>query len=88
MNDTILEREPCTECGGKLKRTFVDQEFERSGITIRLNGIVAWVCSRCGEIYFLPGGADKVAEAANALFALAATEKQRKGRLAAQICRI
>ena len=79
--------EPCTECGGEVLRKFVDQEFERSGITIRLTGIAAWVCSRCGETYFLPGGADRVADVANALFAPATSEKQYKGRLAPQVCR-
>jgi YgiT-type zinc finger domain-containing protein len=78
---------PCTECGGKIKRDSIEQEFERNGITVRLTGMAAWVCSQCGEIYFLPGGGDKVAEAAHALFALAGAEKQYKGRLAAQVCR-
>lgn len=87
MKKMIIEKEPCSECGGRLERKYVSQEFEREGVMVKLSGIAAFVCSKCGEIYFQPGGADKVAEAANSLFKLAVAEKQHKRRLAAQICR-
>ncbi|MGQ9647520.1 MAG: YgiT-type zinc finger protein [Thermodesulfobacteriota bacterium] len=80
----IMEQ-PCSECGGALEKRLISQEFERQGTKIRLSGIKAWVCSDCGEIYFQPGGADKVVKAANCLFDLAFTEKQHKGTLTAQI---
>ncbi len=76
---------PCSECGGSLERKLISQEFEREGLKVRLSGIKAWVCQGCGEVYFQPGGADKVAKAANCLFELALTEKQHKGTLTAQI---
>lgn len=82
-----ISGEPCSECGGKLERKFVTQTFERQGLTVKLSGIAALACSRCGMIYFLPGGADKVVEAANSLFDLAATEKQHKRMLTARLCR-
>jgi len=81
----VLMEQPCSECGGALKKRLISQEFEREGTKIKLSGIKAWVCSRCGEIYFQPGGADKVVKAANCLFELAFTEKQHKGTLTAQI---
>jgi len=80
-----LMEQPCSECGGTLEKKSITQEFEREGIKIKLSGIKAWVCSGCGETYFQPGGADKVAKAANCLFELARTEKQHKGTLIAQI---
>ena len=80
-----MMEQPCSECGGTLEKKSITQEFEREGIKIKLSGIKAWVCSGCGETYFQPGGADKVAKAANCLFELARTEKQHKGTLIAQI---
>ena len=88
MNRMIIEKEPCSECGACLEKEYVSQEFEREGVTVKLSGIAALVCPGCGEIYFQPGGADKVAEAANSLFRLASVEKQHKRRLSAQICRV
>jgi len=79
----IMEQ-PCSECGGTLEKKLISQEFERGGIKVRLSGIKAWVCRKCGEVYFQPGGADKVVKAANCLFELAMTEKQHKGTLLAQ----
>jgi YgiT-type zinc finger domain-containing protein len=76
---------PCSECGGSLERKLISQEFEREGIKVRLSGVKAWVCQGCGEVYFHPGGADKVAKAANCLFELALAENQHKGTLTAQI---
>lgn len=80
-----LMDQPCSECGGTLENKLITQEFEREGIKVKLSGIKAWVCQGCGEIYFQPGGADKVAKAANCLFELAFAEKQHKGTLTAQI---
>ena len=87
MKKVNIESAPCSECGGRIERKYIAQEFEREGLTVKLSGIAALVCSKCGEIYFQPGGADKVAEAANSLFRLAQTEKQHKHGLTAQICR-
>ena len=83
MNE--LMKAPCSECKGKLRRKTITQEFEREGAKVRISGIKAWVCSQCGEIYFEPGGADRVAQAVNCLFALALAERQHKGRLNARV---
>lgn len=76
---------PCSECGGRLKRKAITQEFEREGVKVKLSGFKAWTCSRCGEIYFEPGGAEKMAQAVNCLFALAFAERQHKGTVIARI---
>ena len=55
------------------------------GVKVKLSGIKAWVCGQCGEIYFEPGGADRVAQAVNSLFALALAERQHKGRVGAHL---
>ena len=83
MNE--LMKESCSECKGKLRRKTISQEFEREGAKVRISGIKAWVCSQCGETYFEPGGADRVAQAVNCLFALALAERQHKGRLNARV---
>ena len=87
MKKTNIEMEPCSECGGRVERKYISQKFEREGLTVELTGIAALVCTKCKEVYFQPGGANKVAEAANSLFNLARIEKQHKHRLTAQICR-
>ena len=66
-------------------RKQINQEFEREGVRVRLSGFKAWVCTRYGEVYFEPGGAEKVAQAVDCLFALASTERQHKGRLSAHL---
>jgi len=76
---------PCSDCGGQVRRKAVSQEFEREGIRIIISGFEAWACKRCGEIYFEPGAADKLVQAANNLFALAIAGKQHKGKVMAQI---
>jgi len=86
MRKIDMAKEPCSECSGRLERKHITQEFEREGIKVKLSGIAALVCADCGEIYFQPGGADKVAVAANSLFNLADVEKQHKHSLTAQIC--
>lgn len=81
----FLLNKPCSECGGRLRVKLISQEFEREGRKVRLSGIRAWVCNRCGEIYFQPGGADKVTKAANCLFDLAETEEQHRGTIVAKV---
>jgi YgiT-type zinc finger domain-containing protein len=80
-----LTKKPCSECGGKLRPRKIAQEFEREGVRIRLAGIRAWVCSRCADVYFLPGGGDRLAKAARSLFELALAGRQHRGRLSARI---
>jgi YgiT-type zinc finger domain-containing protein len=87
MIEINIEKEPCSECFGKLEKKYISQEFEKEGITVRLSGILAFVCTKCGDIYFLPGGADKITEAVNSLFDLAIIEKQHKHKMTAQILR-
>jgi YgiT-type zinc finger domain-containing protein len=85
MNTKASMKRPCSECGGKLQRKYITEEFERHGVRIQLSGIKAWVCEKCKEIYFLPGGAEKVVRAANCLFDLASSEEQHKGKLVANL---
>lgn len=80
-----LTQNPCSECGGRLRPRRVTQEFDREGVRVQLAGIQAWVCSRCSEIYFLPGGADGLAKAARCLFELALAGGLHRGRLTARI---
>ncbi len=80
----LMER-PCSECGGAVRRKVISQEFEREGVRIKISGFKAWACTRCGEIYFEPGGADRLVQAANSLFALAVAEKQHKGKVLARV---
>jgi YgiT-type zinc finger domain-containing protein len=83
MKDII--KSPCSECGGPVRRKTIAQEFEKEGVKVKLSGFKAWVCAQCGEIYFEPGGAERVAQAVHCLFALAFTERQHKGRVSAQL---
>ena len=76
---------PCSDCGGPVRRKTIAQEFEREGIRINISGIEAWVCSRCGEIYFEPGAADQLVQAANSLYELARAGQQHKGKLRAAV---
>ena len=80
-----LMKSPCSECGGRVRRKTISQEFEKEGVKVKLSGLKAWVCERCGEVYFEPGGAEKVAQAVNSLFALALAERQHKGRVSATL---
>lgn len=75
----------CCECGGTLRRRTIKEEFEREGVRVSVSGIRALVCSKCGEIYFPPGGAQALVEAANGLFALARQNRQSKGKLSAAV---
>jgi YgiT-type zinc finger domain-containing protein len=83
MND--LMKAPCSECRGRLRRKKISREFEREGVKVKVSGVQAWVCSRCGEIYFEAGGADRFSEAVNSLFALAMVERQHKGIMHARV---
>jgi YgiT-type zinc finger domain-containing protein len=75
----------CSECGGPVRRQTITQEFEKEGVKVKLSGLHAGVCSRCGEVYFEPGGAQQVVQAVNSLFRLALAERQHKGTLSAQL---
>jgi hypothetical protein len=57
----------CSECGCKIESQLVTQEFEREGTRMEVAGICALVCQKCGEIYFVTGGAQAVVEAGNSL---------------------
>ena len=37
----------------------IAQEYEKEGVKVKLSGVKAWVCAKCGEIYFEPGAAQK-----------------------------
>ena len=80
-----LMKSPCSECKGQVRRKTISQEFEKEGVKVKLSGFKAWVCSQCGEVYFEPGGAEKVAQAVNCLFALALAERQHKGKVSAHL---
>lgn len=80
-----LSDAPCSECKGRVRRKRISQEFEKEGVKVKLSGLKAWVCEQCGEIYFEPGGAEKVVRAVNSLFALALAERQHKGTLGARL---
>jgi len=84
MDDELMKT-PCLECKGRLRRKTISQEFEREGVKVKISGIRAWVCSRCGEVYFGPGGANRVSQAAKSLFALAIAERQHKGKVSARV---
>ena len=80
-----LMKSPCSECGGEIRRETIVQEFEKEGVKVKLSGVKAWVCFRCGETYFEPGGADRVARAVESLFALALAERQHQGTVIADL---
>ncbi|MBI2877084.1 MAG: YgiT-type zinc finger protein [Candidatus Tectomicrobia bacterium] len=80
-----LMKSSCSECGGKVKRETISEEFEKEGVKVKLSGLKAWVCKQCGEIYFEPGGAEKVVQAVNSLFTLAFAEGQHKGKVTAHM---
>jgi YgiT-type zinc finger domain-containing protein len=80
-----LMKSPCSECQGQVKRKTITQEFEKEGVKVKLSGFKAWVCEQCGEIYFEPGGAERVVQAVNCLFGLALAERQHKGKVTAHL---
>ena len=81
----MMKTKKCSECGGMIQKKYIAQEFEREGIKVKLSGIKAEVCAKCGEIYFQPGGAQLVVSAVNSLFELAIAEKQHKGTVTASV---
>jgi YgiT-type zinc finger domain-containing protein len=83
MNKPLKSK--CSECGGQVRRKNIAQEFEKEGTKVKLSGLQAWVCNRCGEVYFEPGGAQQVVEAVNSLFRLAFAGRQHKGTVSAQL---
>jgi YgiT-type zinc finger domain-containing protein len=80
-----LMHSPCSECGGAVRYRTITQEFEREGLRVSVSGIRALVCTKCGEVYFEPGGAQALVKAVDCLFALARRNHQRKGKLAAAV---
>jgi len=74
----------CSGCDGRVRWKTVTQKFERQGVHVELSGLEVDVCSECGEIYFQPGGAQRVVAAVNCLFSLALAEGQHKGTLSAR----
>ncbi|MGH9843933.1 MAG: YgiT-type zinc finger protein [Blastocatellia bacterium] len=80
-----MMKSPCTECGGKVERKAITQEYEREGLRVKISGFKTWICKRCGEIYFSPEGAKQFTQAVNSLFALAGAEEQHKGLLIARM---
>ena len=61
----------CKACrSGKLYNNEVSQSFEREGLNVKIEGIPALVCEKCGQIYFKPGLSDKIIAVANHLFML------------------
>lgn len=81
----MMKTKKCSECGGLIQEKYIVQEFEREGVKVKLSGIKADVCVKCGEIYFQPGGAQLVVSAVNSLFELAVREKQHKGTVAVSV---
>lgn len=45
-------RDPCEYCDGETEQRVVTARFRYRGKTVYVNGVPAWVCSRCGEQYF------------------------------------
>jgi YgiT-type zinc finger domain-containing protein len=80
-----LEKLPCSECGGSLKEQLVSQQFEREGTLVEVAGVRALVCQKCGETYFVPGGAQAITQAANSLFEVAKRNGQHKGKLTGKV---
>ena len=80
-----LMHSPCSECGGAVRYRTITQEFEREGMRVSVSGIRALVCTKCGAVYFEPGGAQALVEAVDYLFALARKNRQHKGKLAATV---
>ena len=80
MSDFRLS--PCSNCGGKVRHKAISREFTREGTRVTVRGVRAIVCTKCGEVCFEPDAAQALLDAANALFALARKNRQRKGQLA------
>ena len=81
--DTL--RSTCSECGGNVRPRTITQEFEREGMRVSVAGIRTLGCTKCGAVYFAPGGAQASVEAVNSLFAFAKQNQQHKGKLISAI---
>ena len=67
----IGEGTTCKACrDGKLRKREVNQNFEREGLEVMIDGIPALACEKCGQVYFPPGIGDKISTTANDLFML------------------
>ena len=42
----------CLYCQGKMERNIAPFHVDRKGYHLTLDGIPAWVCTQCGEVYF------------------------------------
>lgn len=80
-----MTKKPCSDCGGTLRSRRISQEYEREGVRIKVAGVRALVCTRCGEVYFLPGAAGLLAKATRSLLDLAIAGRQHRGSLTARI---
>ena len=83
MNNLDLASVPCSECGGRVRRRDISQEFERDGVRVSVSGIRALSCEKCDASYFEPGGAQALSEAVNSLFKVARKNRQHKGKIEA-----
>jgi len=61
----------CSDCHTQTEFRLVTEEYERGGVRVRISGIPAMVCPNCGSVSFPAGVTNRIAEAANALFAVA-----------------
>ncbi len=50
MNMETKER--CEFCQGKVEQRVIRARFHYKGQTIYVDGVPAWVCTKCGEQYF------------------------------------
>lgn len=69
----------CSECHNQMEAKTIAQEYEREGITVKIEGIPAMVCPNCGAISFTPGMPDKIKKAFDSMYVLA--EEKHKGSL-------
>ena len=42
----------CEFCSGNIEQRIIQARFHFRGQTIYIDGVPAWVCTRCGEQYF------------------------------------
>ncbi len=50
--DTNNMERICFECSSKMKEEVRELEISRNGYTLKLNGIKAYVCQKCGQIVY------------------------------------
>jgi len=44
--------DPCEFCDGKVEHRIIRARFHYKRQTIYIDGVPAWVCTRCGEQYY------------------------------------